>query len=61
MKNDGVYDWVNLSDKFNDSKLPKHCRSPSGLMLTELKFPANQEFRAMYKEGIFYLVWFYYH
>lgn len=53
MKNDGVYDWVNLSDKFNDSKLPKHCRSPSGLMLTELKFPANQEFRAMYKEGIF--------
>ena len=52
MKNDGVYDWVNIQDKFNDGKLPKHCRNQNGAMVTELKFPAPPEFREMYKEGL---------
>lgn len=51
MKNDGVYDWVNTTDKFNDMKLPKHCLNAKGFMLSELKYPASAEYREMYKEG----------
>ncbi len=51
MKNDGVYDWVNTTDKFNDMKLPKHCLNAKGFMLSELKYPAPAEYREMYKEG----------
>ena len=51
MKNDGVYDWVNTTDKFNDMKLPKHCLNEKGFMLSELKYPAPAEYREMYKEG----------
>ena len=50
-KNDGVYDWVTLTGRFNDAKLPKHCLNASGMMLTDLKFPAPPEYREMYKEG----------
>ena len=46
-----MYDWVNLTEKFNDSKLPKHCLNSSGYMLSALKYAAPPEFREMYKEG----------
>ena len=46
-----MYNWVNGTEKFNDLKLPKHCRNQSGFMLSELKSPAPAEFREMYKEG----------
>ena len=50
-RNDGVYDWVNTNERFDESKLPKHCLNAKGLILDELKRPAPPEFREMYKEG----------
>lgn len=49
-RNDGVYDWVNTNERFDESKLPKHCLNAKGLILDELKRPAPPEFREMYKE-----------
>ena len=42
---------MTLTGRFNDAKLPKHCLNASGMMLTDLKFPAPPEYREMYKEG----------
>ena len=42
---------MNTTERFDESKLPKHCLNAKGLILDELKRPAPSEFREMYKEG----------
>lgn len=42
---------MNTTERFDESKLPKHCLNAKGLILDELKRPAPAEFREMYKEG----------
>lgn len=59
MKNDGVYDWINSTERFDSARLPKHCLNSSGQILEVLKHPAPAEYREMYKEGMVYYYYYF--